>query len=79
MAEQAATAAQQLLRTSIAEPSRHPREVTVQFLRYTNVGMTAYQKGQCAGFLREMAEKMAERGACRILVMAEPGAQKKVA
>jgi hypothetical protein len=61
-----------ILQTSITQPSRHPQEVTVQFLRFTHVGMTAYQKGQCAGFLRAQAEDMQRKGACRILAMGEP-------
>ena len=58
--------------TSIATPYRHPNEVTVRFNRWTQVGMTAYQKGQCAGFLRPVAEQLQTKGAARILDMAEP-------
>ena len=58
--------------TSVASPFRHPNEVTVRFNRWTQVGMTAYQKGQCAGFLRPLAEQLQAKGAARILDMAEP-------
>lgn len=78
MAEQPVYPGQPIPQTSLASPSRHQNEVTVQFRRWTQVGMTAYQKGQCAGFLRTMAEDLARKGACVILKMAEPP-QKRVA
>jgi len=69
MAEQAPTAAQAQLRTSLATPSKHPDEDTVRFNRFTQIGQTAYQRGQFAGFLRPMTDSLVAKGAA---VIAEP-------
>jgi hypothetical protein len=74
MPEQPAFPGVPIPQTPVARPYRHPQEVTVQFRRWTQVGMTAYQKGQCAGFLRPQAEEMQRKGMCIILNMAEPPA-----
>ncbi len=75
MTDQSVAAGYRVPQTSVARPSRHPAEVSVTFLRFTTVGMTAYQKGQSAGFLRPQAEDLQRRGAARIIPQAEPGAE----
>ena len=65
---------QPIPQTSLATPSRHPLEVVVRFNRWAQVGVTAYQKGQYAGFLLPEAERMVAKGLCKIVPMAEPHA-----
>lgn len=74
MSEQHVAAGMPVPQSSVVTRFRHPQEVTVRFKRWTQVGQTAYQKGQCAGFLRPAAEAMVRKGVCEILVMAEPKA-----
>jgi hypothetical protein len=54
-------------RTSIAEPGSGPNKVTVEFLRWTAFGQSAYQKNQRAGFSEEHAAQLVKRGAARIV------------
>jgi hypothetical protein len=50
--------------TPLAARGMSPGEVTVQFTRWTAYGMTAYQRGQYAGFSLAVAQKLvAERRA----------------
>ena len=44
--------------TSIAVRGMHPDEVTVRFLKWTPVGLTAYQRGQFAGFPSAVALRL---------------------
>ena len=61
--------------TSIAVRGTHPDEVTVQFLRWTAVGLTAYQRGQFAGFPSAVALRLEkDRG-----VLIDPAFTRRVA
>ena len=58
-------------RTSLATRGRAVGEVTVQFRRFTPVGLTAYQKGQYAGFMAAQAAEIVASGAA-VMVQMEP-------
>jgi hypothetical protein len=49
-------------RTPLAARGMAPGEVTVQFRKWTAHGMTAYQRGQYAGFHISIAEKLIADG-----------------
>ncbi len=64
-----------VLQTSIATRGTPPGEVSVQFRRYTTHGLTAYQKGQYAGFPLAVAERLESAGA----VLIDPGYRREPA
>ena len=53
--------------TSVMTPTRHPEEVVVRFRKFSRVDLTAYQRGQYAGFLREKAEGLVSLGLAEIV------------
>ena len=52
--------------TSCAQGEPGP-PITVQFNRFTQIGLTAYQAHQMAGFSEEVADRIVKSGAGRIV------------
>ena len=61
-------------RTSLAGRNNAPDEVTLHFTRWHATGMSAYQKGQFAGFKRPEAQRLIAQG---VAVLAETSQQQR--
>jgi len=62
-----------VMQTSLAVRGTPPGEVTVRFRRWTAVNVTAYQRGQYAGFPLPVALRLEAQGAVEI----DPGVRRR--
>jgi hypothetical protein len=72
------TIAPDVPQTPLAVRGMAPGEVTVQFRKWHPHGMTAYQKGQYAGFMQNVADELVAQGVAIICLPRAGAAQRMV-